>query len=298
MASLIVLSGLPGTGKTTLARAVGMALGAVVVGIPEVEAAIVRAGVPRGGTSEVAAAAASALAAERALIAGATVVVDGTNAIEAAREPWRAVAARVQAQLVIVEVVCTDLNEHRRRVEADPSAPGWNQVLGAKFEPWRQQRLVVDMTAPGDHAAEVADAVTGTVSNADPEAILEAPAIADVLGPTDGLRVLELEPGALDNVQAAPGSYELIVARRALEGDGALRTCFEWLVPGGRLIATFAHPHTGSGGYFERTTIEDHVTAVRRAGFRLDAIRECAPPDGSAAQWPVPRFLLLAAARP
>ncbi len=98
--------------------------------------------------------------AERCLLAGCGAVVDAVNAIEAARQQWREVGRRTEAVVCVVEVVCSDVAEHRRRVESripDPKGglPTWEEVLTREYEPWHDERLVIDTCAPGEHASAV-----------------------------------------------------------------------------------------------------------------------------------------------
>jgi predicted kinase len=62
--------------------------------------------------------------AEACLRVGTPVVVDGVNALEAIRDGWRAAASRAGAPLRVVEVVCSDATEHKRRVESRSSRRG------------------------------------------------------------------------------------------------------------------------------------------------------------------------------
>lgn len=90
--------------------------------------------------------------AEATLDAGATVVADAVNPVEAPRRAWREIAQRTLSTLRVVEMVCTDAEEHRRRVQQrrpDPSRRSvwhWRQVLAQQYEPWSesQPRLVLD----------------------------------------------------------------------------------------------------------------------------------------------------------
>ena len=74
-----------------------------------------------------------------------------------------ALAARTGAGLRFVEVRCSDLAEHRRRVEARaPEMPGhgvptWEQVRRRRYEPWPAElsgRVIIDNI--GDAAGHVA----------------------------------------------------------------------------------------------------------------------------------------------
>ena len=52
------------------------------------------------------------------LALGRTVIADCVNPWPLTREAWRAVAGRAGVRVVEVEVVCSDVDEHRRRVES------------------------------------------------------------------------------------------------------------------------------------------------------------------------------------
>lgn len=145
---LVVFGGLPGTGKTSVSRAVADALGATFLRIDAVEAAIQRMGFEVGETP-VAYSAAHAVAADQ-LQAGRTVVVDAVNPARAAREGWADLAREFNVGVRYVEVVCSDAAEHRRRVEARQpdlvghAVPTWKNVLDLAYEPWDEPRLVLD----------------------------------------------------------------------------------------------------------------------------------------------------------
>jgi predicted kinase len=90
--------------------------------------------------------------AETQLRIGHHVIIDAVNPVKAARQLWVDLAERMRVPLRVVEVVCGDDNEHRRRVEARYAArdhdgiPDWVRVLErqAEYEPYLGPRLVVD----------------------------------------------------------------------------------------------------------------------------------------------------------
>ena len=143
---LVVFAGLPGVGKTSVARALALASGAVYLRVDTVEQALRRAGgeVGTAGYGVV-----QALAAEN-LGLGRDVLVDGVNPLAESREAFAARARENGARLIDVEVVCSNVVEHRRRVEARTSdipghaLPAWADVIARGYEPWATPRIVID----------------------------------------------------------------------------------------------------------------------------------------------------------
>lgn len=76
---LIVISRLPGIGKTTLAAALARSVGAVHLSVDEAEDALLGVGLEPGWTTGVVAYEAVAAAAEQQLSLGLAVVVDAVN---------------------------------------------------------------------------------------------------------------------------------------------------------------------------------------------------------------------------
>lgn len=149
---LIVVSGLPGVGKSALAEALGARLGAPVLSVDPIEAAIWRAGVASSFETGVAAYEVAATLAEEQLRLGLTVIVDAVSSLEVGRAMWRRAADHCGSALRVIEVTCADPELHRRRlaersrtIEGFPE-PTWDDVLARQreWEPWPEERLVVD----------------------------------------------------------------------------------------------------------------------------------------------------------
>jgi predicted kinase len=165
---LIVFGGLPGVGKSTIAALVARRLAAAYLRIDVIEVAMTRGlDLPAEGDIGPAGYVVAYEVARSNLALGVTVVADAVNPIAETRTAWREVATSVGAPCLEVEVVCSDLSEHRRRVEgrlADPAAqqpPAWAQVEARLYEPWPDAQLrldtaVLDVEAAAAMACEAA----------------------------------------------------------------------------------------------------------------------------------------------
>jgi predicted kinase len=146
---LVVFGGLPGTGKTSIARDVARLTGGFYLRIDSIEQ-VLRASEPLAGELNDRGYRISYAVAGDNLALGSLVVADSVNPIEQTREAWRQVALDSGSPLLEVEVVCSDIEEHRRRVEARSSdipglrLPTWEEVRTRKYDPWRSDHLVID----------------------------------------------------------------------------------------------------------------------------------------------------------
>lgn len=143
----MVFGGLPGTGKSTLSRALAEQLKATYLRIDVIEQTLRNEGLSNI-TGEGYAVAAQLAAANLAL--GSTVVADSVNPIGITRELYRSVGQSAGVPVLEIEVICSDTAEHQHRVETRESSveglvlPRWEQVLARDYEPWDRQRIVID----------------------------------------------------------------------------------------------------------------------------------------------------------
>lgn len=148
-ATLVSFAGLPGTGKTTLARLLAQQLQATYLRIDTIEQALRDSRGSAAPVYEAGYLVAYALAADN-LRLGNSVVADSVNPLQITRDAWRGVAEKSGAKLVEIEVVCSDAAEHRRRVESRmtdiPGLPRvlWQDVEQREYTPWNRSHVIVD----------------------------------------------------------------------------------------------------------------------------------------------------------
>lgn len=164
---LIVFAGLPGVGKSTLARSVSDRLKAVWLRVDTIEASLLRAGIAHSFETGLAAYLAARDLASDHLGLGRDVVIDAVNGVEPAREMWRELAKQRHAALYVIEVTCSDTAEHRRRVESQPSptpplpSSTWDEVLHREYHPWTEPVLSVDgALSPSVNLEKILDYLT------------------------------------------------------------------------------------------------------------------------------------------
>jgi len=143
---LIILSGLPGVGKTAIARELARRLDAVHIRIDSIEHALSGLGRPMDDRGY---RVGYAIAFDN-LQLGRRVIADSVNPLPTTRASWRAVAQRAETASREVEIRCSDPTEHRRRVEARTAdiagmrLPTWAEVVSRDYRPWDRERIVID----------------------------------------------------------------------------------------------------------------------------------------------------------
>ncbi|MCK6079801.1 AAA family ATPase [Microbacterium sp. EYE_5] len=149
---LIVLAGLPASGKSAIAVRLATELRCAILSVDPIEAALWRAGIDRGQPTGLAAYVVAEDLAREQLRIGADVIVDAVNDAELARQQWRSLAAEQRVAIAFVEVICSDPEEHRRRLEtrrrplAGFAEPTWDAVRARSvgFDGWTDARLTID----------------------------------------------------------------------------------------------------------------------------------------------------------
>ena len=163
--ALIAMAGLPGVGKSTIARGLAERFPGVLINVDDVASALVRAEFERSFATGLAGYLVAEQVARVNLALGSHVIVDAANSAGYARNIWTALAREFGTELLFVEVVCTDLAAHAarlatRRLPAGQPRISFDDVVGAyaEAESWAAEpRWLVNTTEDVDHDQVFAD---------------------------------------------------------------------------------------------------------------------------------------------
>ena len=153
---LVLVGGLPGTGKSTLADELASHLHAPVFAKDRIEASLWRDGVhAEQGSWTIAEHLLTTLSGEQ-LRRGQSAILDTVGGSLDSRTTWRATAHEFGAAFRLLECVCSDVATHRSRIEGRVRGiPGWYELTWADVErsrsrhdAWPEDHLVLDAVAP------------------------------------------------------------------------------------------------------------------------------------------------------
>jgi predicted kinase len=175
----ISVTGLQGTGKTTLAKALGKALDATVISRDPLMDALLAGGVPLNADPATGAKGVGELGYDlqatllrTQLEMGQSVVLECVVGWQI-REQWRQVAESAGATYWLIDTVCSDPKMHRQRFEArGPTQRGdwiltWDAVEAnrERFKPHPQAAYVADAVRPvEDNVAAILEVMTKQTS--------------------------------------------------------------------------------------------------------------------------------------
>jgi predicted kinase len=146
---LIVFSGLPATGKTAIARELAREPHAVHVRIDSIEQALRESDRVQQPMDDRGYRVGYAVAVDN-LNVGRTVIADSVNPLPITRNAWRDVGEQTSAGALEIEIVCSNADEHRHRVETRTTdvrglrLPTWAEVVEREYQQWDRGVLVVD----------------------------------------------------------------------------------------------------------------------------------------------------------
>ena len=159
---LIIFSGLPGTGKSTLAEAVGRYLSIPVFAKDWLEATLLKSGLIAFDPSNREKSLGSVgyqfltILAERQLMLNQSVILDSVASTQSIRDTWSHLCEQYQAHWRVIECICSDESFHRAQLaKRERNIPGWHELdwsevekVKGYFSPWKEERLVLDMVQP------------------------------------------------------------------------------------------------------------------------------------------------------
>ena len=144
---LYIFSGLPGTGKTTIAKEISKKLKAVYIRIDTIEQGIrdlCNFNVQGEGYRL-----AYRVIADN-LDIGNSVVVDSRNPIKITRDEYENIALENNCKYINIEIICSNKNEHKNRIETRENdiknleLPKWDDIVKRDYEEWDKDHIIID----------------------------------------------------------------------------------------------------------------------------------------------------------
>ncbi len=147
---LYVFSGLPGVGKSAIAKKLVQKVNAAYLRIDTIEQ-----GIRELCSFEVMGEGyrLSYRIAMDNLQNGVSVVADSCNPVNLTRCEWSQVADEAGVEIINIQVICSNIEKHRRRVEnrvsevANLRLPTWDEVVGREYHLWDESKVITIDTA-------------------------------------------------------------------------------------------------------------------------------------------------------
>ena len=146
-ATLFIFSGLPASGKSTLAKHITKIYRAVYLRIDTIEQGLLDLchTEVQGEGYEL-----SYRIANDNLKLGNSVVSDSCNTIDLTRKAWENLASLNGCRYINIEVVCSDKIEHQRRLKErvneieNLKVLSWEDVVRREYHSWTEDRIIID----------------------------------------------------------------------------------------------------------------------------------------------------------
>lgn len=151
---LIIVFGLPGSGKSTVAEGLAAKLSIPLFSVDPIESAILKSGLERSFETGLAAYLVAETLAGEQLKCGLSAIIDAVSGVQEARDMWHNLARTHNARLIIIECVL-EREWHKQRIEARVrnmhgiAEVSWEDVEERRetYLPWKEERLVLDTAA-------------------------------------------------------------------------------------------------------------------------------------------------------
>ena len=144
---LFIFSGLPASGKSTLAKLIAKEYNATYLRIDTIEQGLrdlCNIDVQGEGYRL------AYRIADDNLNIGRNVVSDSCNPLKLTRKEWKEVAEKSNSIFINIEIICSDKEEHKKRAETRKSEvnglhlPTWEEIENREFHAWEQERIIID----------------------------------------------------------------------------------------------------------------------------------------------------------
>ena len=156
--ALIIFTGLPGAGKSSIAQALSREFRFPVFSKDRIEAALVRSELAEIGSKKLAFSGYELLTelAETSLQAGINVGLDSVCGVDPIRKTWRDLSSKYSALFIVIECICSDIKIHKSRLQNRVRGiEGWHELdwgeverVRSYYQGWEQDRLVLDSVQP------------------------------------------------------------------------------------------------------------------------------------------------------
>ena len=144
---LYILSGLPGTGKSSLAKILSNKINALYLRIDTIEQAIrelcnfdVQGEGYRLAYKII----------EDNLLIGNNVITDQCNPINLTQNEFNNIAKKCNCKYINIEIICSDEKEHKYRIEnkineiENLKLPTWEEIKNREYDLWEEEHIIID----------------------------------------------------------------------------------------------------------------------------------------------------------
>ncbi|HON09401.1 MAG TPA: AAA family ATPase [Chitinispirillaceae bacterium] len=156
--TLFIFSGLPASGKSTLAKFLARELKAAYLRIDTIEQGLrdlCKIDVQGEGYKL------AYRIVEDNLKLNISVVADSCNPVNLTRDEWEDVARSSNSDFVNIEVICSDKTEHKNRADlrkpeiTNLKLPTWENIEKREYHIWKKDRIIIDTAGKSIHECEI-----------------------------------------------------------------------------------------------------------------------------------------------